>query len=500
MVAIYARQSLDKKDIGNSIEVQIESCKKKLNQGERFELYIDRGWSGGNTCRPDFQRMIKDIKEGKIKRVIAYKLDRIGRNTRDNLDMVQLFLDNGVEFAAATEDMDINSSNGRLLITLMSAVAEQEREKIRERVTDSYYAMLGIGSYGGKAPYGYEKTRVRVGGKQVSSLKESPMTGGILRRIFTMYATTAYSLGYIARKLNAEGIPSPGGRTWDGQKLSRIMANPIYVRANADIYMHYKGQGVNITNDIDAFDGRRGCVTAGTWDRQLRKFKQPEKLTLCVGLHEGLIDADTFMRCVYKLSDNEQILNTGAGKHTWLTGLVKCGLCGYALKVQAQGNTAPVFRCSGRTNAGVCEGTTVKVAEVEDAVALDIIAYAEKAKGMRAQRIDRYRDIIDRYKMAIAKIKEQKERIVEAIAETAEPIAALNEKLLSLEKEEARQTQEMQRVIMKSKQDDDVKQLFDLSYMWEGMSMEQKKEMAFKLIERIEITESETKIAYKYKL
>jgi len=55
-------------------------------------------------------------------------------------------------------------------------------------------------------------------------------------------------------------------------------------------------------------------------------------------------------------------------------------------------------------------------------------------------------------------------------------------------------------MIMKSKQDDDVKQLFDLSYMWEGMSMEQKREMAFKLIERIEITENETKIVYLYEI
>lgn len=500
MVAIYARQSLDKKGIGNSIEVQIELCKAKLSEGEGYELYIDKGWSGGNTCRPAFQRMIEDIRQGKIKKVVVYKIDRLGRDTIDNLSAFKFFRKQDVTLIEATDGIDLSTPTGRFVAGIKSLLAEDERIKICERVTDSYYARLRQGSYGGKAPYGYEKTRIIIGGKQVSSLKESPVTGGILRRIFTMYATTTYSLGYIARKLNSEDIPSPGGKTWDGQKLSRIMANPIYVRANADIYMHYKGQGVNIASDIDAFDGRRGCVTAGTWDRQLRKFKQPEKLTLCVGLHEGLIDAETFLRCVYKLSDNEQILNTGAGKHTWLTGLVKCGLCGYALKVQAQGNTPPVFRCSGRTNAGVCEGTTVKVAEVEEDVESYIIAYAEKAKGLRAQRIDKYKDIIDRYKMAIAKIKEQKDRIVEAIAEASEPIAALTEKLLSLEKEEANQTQEMQRVIMKSKQDDDVKQLFDLSYMWEEMSMEQKKEMAFKLIERIEITESETNIVFRYKL
>ena len=500
MTAIYARQSLDKKE-SISIETQIEHCKRFLSEGESSDIYIDKGFSGGSTCRPDFQRMMTDIEQGRIERVVVYKLDRISRSNLDFASMMEVFTERGVDFVSTVENFDTATPMGRAMLSICVVFAQLERETIQLRTKDSYHARSKRGSYSAKAPYGYDKTYVCVDGKNMPTLKESPAAGGIVRRIFQTYATTAYSLGYIARILNDEGILSPDGKAWDSQKLSRIMANPIYVKANADIYTYYKSRNIGeITNDITDFDGKNGCITYGSWDRQLRKFKQPDKLTLCVGLHEGLIDAETFLRCQDKLSNNEQILNTGKGKHTWLTGLVKCGLCGYALKVQAQGNTPPVFRCSGRTNAGVCEGTTVKVAEVEDAVALDIIAYAEKAKGMRAQRIDRYRDIIDRYKMAIAKIKEQKERIVEAIAETAEPIAALNEKLLSLEKEEARQTQEMQRVIMKSKQDDDVKQLFDLSYMWEGMSMEQKKEMAFKLIERIEITESETKIAYKYKL
>lgn len=500
MVAIYARQSLDKKD-SISIETQVEHCKRILIENEPCKVYIDKGWSGGNTCRPDFLRMMEDIRRNSITRVIVYKLDRISRSILDFALMMEEFQEHNTDFVSTVETFDTSTPMGRAMLSICIVFAQLERETIQLRTRDSYHARSGRGSYDAKAPYGYIKTTAKIDGKKMNTLQECPTTGDILRRIFQQYAASADSLGYLARKLNSEGVPSPEGKAWDGQKLSRIMANPIYVRANADIYTYYKAQGIgNITNDIEEFDGKQGCITYGAWDRQLRKFKQPEKLTLSLGLHEGIIDAETFLRCQYKLSDNKQILNTGAGKHTWLTGLVKCGLCGYALKVQAQGNTPPVFRCSGRTNAGVCEGTTVKVAEVEDAVALDIIAYAEKAKGLRAQRIDNYKDEIDRLKINIAKIKERKERIVEAIAEAEGPIAELSAKLLSLEKEEARQTQEMQRMIMKSKQDDDVKQLFDLSYMWEGMSMEQKREMAFKLIERIEITENETKIVYLYEI
>ena len=73
--AIYGRQSIDKKD-SISIESQFEFCRYELKGGEGRE-YKDKGYSGKNIERPDFQRLLQDIKLGLIKRVIVYKLDRI---------------------------------------------------------------------------------------------------------------------------------------------------------------------------------------------------------------------------------------------------------------------------------------------------------------------------------------------------------------------------------------------------------------------------------------
>ena len=76
--AIYARQSVDRKD-SISIESQIEFCKYEL-RGGNFKDYQDKGFSGKNTDRPHFQELMADIRQGLIRRVIVYKLDRISRS------------------------------------------------------------------------------------------------------------------------------------------------------------------------------------------------------------------------------------------------------------------------------------------------------------------------------------------------------------------------------------------------------------------------------------
>ena len=79
--AIYARQSVDKKD-SISIESQIEFCKYELKGGNCKE-YTDKGYSGKNTDRPKFQELVRDIKRGLIAKVVVYKLDRISRSILD---------------------------------------------------------------------------------------------------------------------------------------------------------------------------------------------------------------------------------------------------------------------------------------------------------------------------------------------------------------------------------------------------------------------------------
>jgi len=107
--AIYGRQSVDKKD-SVSIETQFEKCANicRMNNWEYTE-YDDKGFSGKDTNRPGFQKLIKDIELGKIRRVIAYRLDRISRSITDFANLLNFFEKYNVTFVSATENFDTSS-------------------------------------------------------------------------------------------------------------------------------------------------------------------------------------------------------------------------------------------------------------------------------------------------------------------------------------------------------------------------------------------------------
>ncbi|MGN1007763.1 MAG: recombinase family protein, partial [Butyricicoccus sp.] len=101
--AIYARQSVERED-SLSIEGQLARCRFETRDGARE--YIDRGFSGKNTNRPAFRRMMDDIRAGEIGKVIVYRLDRISRSILDFAQMMELFAEKGVEFLSSTEHFD----------------------------------------------------------------------------------------------------------------------------------------------------------------------------------------------------------------------------------------------------------------------------------------------------------------------------------------------------------------------------------------------------------
>ena len=126
--AIYARQSIDKKD-SISIESQIEFCKYELRGGNCRE-YQDKGYSGKNTDRPQFQMLVEDIKRGLIARVVVYKLDRISRSILDFANMMALFQEYNVEFISSTEKFDTSTPMGRAMLNICIVFAQLERETI----------------------------------------------------------------------------------------------------------------------------------------------------------------------------------------------------------------------------------------------------------------------------------------------------------------------------------------------------------------------------------
>ena len=184
--AIYGRQSIDKKD-SISIESQFEFCRYELKGGEGKE-YKDKGYSGKNIDRPDFQRLLADIKAGLIKRVVVYKLDRISRSIVDFAKLMEIFKQYNVEFVSCTEKFDTSTPMGRAMLNICIVFAQLERESIQMRVTDAFYSRCAKGYYmRGRAAYGFDLEPIVMDGIKTKKLVENAEMDYV-EMMFEMYA------------------------------------------------------------------------------------------------------------------------------------------------------------------------------------------------------------------------------------------------------------------------------------------------------------------------
>ena len=200
MIAIYARKSVFRED-SISIESQIEHCQYEA-KGEETIVYSDNGFSGKNTDRPEYQRMIEDIKSKKINKVIVYKLDRISRSILDFSRMMDLFQKMNVAFVSATEHFDTSSPMGRAMLNICIVFAQLERETIQQRVAEAYASRSNKGFYmGGKIPYGYIKVPIIINGIKTSMYEQQPEEAEVIRFIYELYSKPSVTLGDVLREL-----------------------------------------------------------------------------------------------------------------------------------------------------------------------------------------------------------------------------------------------------------------------------------------------------------
>lgn len=417
MNAIYARQSIDKKD-SLSIEGQIDLCKKLA--GEDALVYQDKGFSGKNIKRPAFTELIQAIEAGKIQKVYVYRLDRFSRSIADFSRLWELLQQHGVEFVSVTENFDTSSPIGRAMLNIVLVFAQLERETTAERVKDNYIHRFQLGAWpGGPAPYGYDLAKITEDGRQVSSLAANAQAE-LVRYFFEQYSRPDTSLRSIAKELTASGIHGPKREAWDSVTLSRLLHSPIYVRADPDVYWYHLTKGLQIQQDIAAFDGIHACNVIGRRDRTKNKYNALSGQMLTVANHEGLIDSALWLRVQDKLAGFPQIPRTMAGKHSWLTGLLKCGKCGYSVKINHSKKDGRLYLlCSGRSNLSVCGASIhVDIRELEAEVGKQIREMLDASPPP---------DILPAAQdsaQAVLTVEQKIERLVRALAESSEVSAS----------------------------------------------------------------------------
>lgn len=489
MIAIYARQSVDKKD-SISIDSQIEMCKKECGS-EATKIYSDKGFSGKNTNRPKFEQLMKDVKDGLITKVVVYRLDRFSRSIADFGQAWAKFQESNVEFISINEKFDTSTPMGRAMLHIIMVFAQLERETIAERVKDNYYSRIKHGNWpGGPAPLGFNNTKMtNSDGKIVPTLVPNKDIE-IAKRIFFEYSQDGISLGMIAKELSEENISCMKRKTWDNVALSRILHNPVYVEATADVYKYYKGKDVTFSNLIDFFTGETSAHVVGRRSASDRKYTKLENHVVSLTNFPGVIPADIWLKCQNKLDTNKQIKNTGKGKHTWLSGYIKCGECGYSLSVRKYKEQL-YLNCSGRTNLHVCDikSYSMTVNEIEIAVQKELENVINECTLDKELCIPTPSE--NRKKIELEKIDQKIEKLITSLTEASEiTMKYINSEIEKLDKK--------RNVLLK-----------DFSYskpespnkfkdvIFNQLSFDEKKLVVSQFIEKIMVFEDEIEIVWK---
>ena len=495
--AIYARQSVDKKD-SISIESQIEFCKYELKGGNCKE-YTDKGYSGKNTDRPKFQELVRDIKRGLIAKVVVYKLDRISRSILDFANMMELFQQYNVEFVSSTEKFDTSTPMGRAMLNICIVFAQLERETIQKRVQDAWYSRCQRGfKMGGKTPYGFRTEPYVMDGVRTKKLVIEPTEAAFVRQMYEMYADPQVSLHDITKKLTADGMRTYHGRPLSRATLSVILRNPIYVMADLDIYEFYKSQGTDIYNDAADFAGTNGCYLYQGRDVKEDKDKSLKDQILVIAPHEGFVSADVWLRCRKKLMTNTTFQNGRKARNTWLAGKIKCGKCGYALKTTHNPSGYEYLRCSKRADHKGCPGCgTLRKTEFEQFI---FTAMGEKFREFKLLRggEEKANPKITAYQVELAQVEAEIEKLLDTLTgANATLLSYANKKIEDLDNRRKTLSKAIADLSVETLSSQQIELLSGYLDDWENISFEDKRKAADGLISSISATSDYVKIEWK---
>lgn len=313
-VYTYKRVSTAMQIDGYSLDAQRSRMKAyaDFNDYEIVGEYEDAGKSGKSIeGRMQFRQMMEDVKSGKdnISYVLIFKLSRFGRNAADVLSTLQVMQDFGVNLICVEDGIDSSKDAGKLMISVLSAVAEIERENIRVQTMEGRIQKAREGKWnGGFAPYGYQL----VNGKLEINEEEAVA----IRTIYDQYVNTDIGSNGISKYLENHGIRKiqrQNGKNplFDAHLVRLILKNPVYCGKIA--YGRRKTEKVHGT-------------------RNEYHLVEQENFLLVDGLHEAIIPEDVWNAAQAKLiaqAKKYEHVNKGKNERTHLlSGIVKCPICG----------------------------------------------------------------------------------------------------------------------------------------------------------------------------
>ena len=333
--AVYVRLSREdeRKIESESVENQLAFLKDYVSADDSLvftDEYVDRAVTGTKFDRPEFNRMITDIRSGRINCVVVKDLSRLGRNYLEAGDYIEkIFPFFGVRFIAVTDNYDSLTSNPTedgLVVPLKNLINEAYAKDISKKICSSFENQFKQGVYlATRAAYGYKKDP-----DDTHALLVDEEVKDVVVRIFRDFVGGKNRM-QIARELNAEGIPSPRAywkakgllpkqkgctNLWEGVVIGRMLQNPVYigdVRIGKTQKCYYKG----ITQPVK----REGYYVENH--------------------HEAIIDRETFAKAQEILESVRKEYLSSVGKYgddknsspNLFRGMLFCGHCGNRMTI-----------------------------------------------------------------------------------------------------------------------------------------------------------------------
>lgn len=348
--AIYTRKSVEEglDQEFNTLDAQRLACESYI-AAKRMEGWVclpehydDGGYSGGDTKRPAYQRMMADVEAGKIDMIVVYKIDRLSRSLADFTNAFVTLEKHHASLASVTQELNTSNSMGRMVMNLLMTFAQFERELTADRTRDKMAATRRQGLWcGGTVPYGYRLENKR--------LFVVPEKAAVVRKIFQKYLDEG-SPKAIAKYLRCSGVmkDSAKGRYWDTVAISTCLRN---------------------------------CVYAGQLPFKEERFK---------GLHDPIIEKSVWDAVQAKLKEadswkqsRKRASQKASSSEALLAGLVRCGHCGDALSFTWTKKTKDGVRkyayytCRKNTRSGAqtCPVRSVSAQMIEPLVEEEVLRF-----------------------------------------------------------------------------------------------------------------------------
>jgi site-specific DNA recombinase len=379
-VAIYCRLSKDDESEGESSSIQTQRAMLEhycAQQGwEVAAVYQDDGFTGLNMNRPDLMKMLEAIQRKKIDVVVTKDLSRLGRNYIQTGQLIEEFFPrHGVRYIAVNDSVDTATDSAYDMTPFRAVMNQMYSADVSKKVHSAYLTKARSGQFTGcLAPFGYKKDAL-----DKNHLVPDEDTAWIVKLIFG-YAREGFGPNYIRRRLEDQEVPCPawwnrkkglrnkftkfeladpenGHLIWDFTTIKEILQNPVYIGAIASQKQVYKF--------------KTGWL----------KDKQPHEWLVVEGMHEPLIDRDTFMLVQEKIKSRKR--PDAFGNYSIFAGLVKCGQCGSTLNIRRanQKGNERIYTCAKYNRYGVrhCSQHRMKYDVLYGILLEQICGYAAKA-------------------------------------------------------------------------------------------------------------------------